>query len=294
MENPRDLTQTANQIRQDIIEMLLAAGSGHSGGSLGMADVFTALYFKLLKHNPKDPDWSDRDRVILSNGHICPVWYAALAEAGYFPKAELGTLRKINTRLQGHPHYKSAPGVENTAGPLGQGISQACGLALGLKMDKNPGYVICLTSDGEYQEGQTWESYLFAAKYALSNLIVFVDRNGIQIDGRTEDIMPLASLNAKLSAFNWHVQEIDGHDFTAIETAYQTALDEATKPSVIICNTIPGKGVSFMENDYRWHGKAPDKNQAAQALAELRQNQVSGDTSPLPEKTKSILITEVV
>lgn len=270
---PQELATKAQIIRQGIIETLATAGSGHSGGSLGMTDVFTALYFNLLKHDPHNPHWPDRDRVILSNGHICPVWYVTLAEAGYFPKEELKTLRKINSRLQGHPHLHSLPGVENTAGPLGQGISQACGLALGLRMDHKQNRVICLTSDGEHQEGQTWEAYLFAAKHALGNLTVFVDRNYIQIDGRTEDIMPLDPLAQKLTAFNWHVQEIDGHDFSAIQSAFETAQTLSDQPSVIICNTIPGKGVDFMENDYRWHGAAPSPEQAVQALTQLHTTQ---------------------
>lgn len=270
---PRELislTERAVSIRQSIITMLTTAGSGHSAGALGMADVFTALYFFLLKHKPHQPTWAGRDYVILSNGHICPVWYATLAEAGYFPKAELKTLRQLNSRLQGHPHLGSTPGVENTGGPLSQGISQACGLAYGLRLQGKANQVYCLMSDAEYQEGQTWEAYLFAAKYHLNNLTVCIDRNGIQIDGRTENIMPLEPLADKLAAFGWHVQSIDGHDITAIVQAVHTAQAVSTKPSVIICNTIPGKGVDYMEGDYHWHGSPPNAQQGAAALRQLR------------------------
>ncbi len=266
----QNLHETALTIRESIITMLLEAKSGHSAGSLGMADVFTALYFVLMKHDPANPTWSDRDRLLLSNGHICPVLYATLAEAGYFPKAELRTLRKINTRLQGHPHLGSLPGVENTSGPLGQGISQACGVALAFKIDQQPNRVYCITSDAEHQEGQTWESYLFAAKYRLDNLTVLVDRNQIQIEGVTEDVMPLEPFKEKLVAFGWHVQEIDGNDIEAIIKAVKQAHAIKEKPSVIICNTIPGKGVEFMEGDYHWHGQPPNQSEAKAALKELR------------------------
>ena len=257
-------------IRQEIITMLLAAGSGHSAGPLGMTDVFTALYFHILRHDPQRPNWEDRDRVLLSAGHICPVWYATLAEAGYFPKDELKTLRKLNSRLQGHPHYASLPGIENTSGPLGQGISQACGVAMSFKMDNRKNLVYAITSDGEHQEGQTWEAYLFAAKYRLSNLTILIDRNNIQISGQTEDVMPLEPLRAKLEAFGCHVQEVDGHNFDAIITACNEAKAVAHAPSAIICHTIPGKGVEFMEGDYKWHGTPPNKEQAKAALHELR------------------------
>lgn len=263
------LSHTATSIRRSIIEMIAHAGTGHTAGSLGMTDVLTALYFEIMNHDPQRPDWVERDRLFLSNGHICPGLYATLAEAGYFPRPELMTLNQIDSRLQGHPHYGALPGIECSSGPLGQGISQACGTAWALKYDHNPAQVYCLTSDGEHQEGQTWEAYLFAAKYRLSNLTVLVDRNNIQINGQTEEIMPLEPLARKLEAFNWHVQSIDGHDFPSIIAACQQARAVTYAPSVIICNTISGKGVSFMEGDYHWHSKAPSPEQTEQALREL-------------------------
>jgi len=265
-----EIAEKALKIRQSIIEMLLTAGSGHSAGSLDMADVFAALYFRVLNHNPRQPNWPNRDRVILSNGHICPVLYATLAEAGYFTKPELKTLRKLDTRLQGHPHYGSLPGIENTSGPLGQGLSQACGLALASKMDSRKNYIYALLSDGEHQEGQTWEAYMLAAKYRLHNLTVLIDRNNIQIDGETEDVMPLEPLRAKLEAFGWHVQEIDGHNLEAIIDACGQAQAVRHAPSAIICHTIAGKGVEYMEGEYLWHGAVPNKEQAKEALHELR------------------------
>lgn len=249
--------------------MLAQAGSGHTAGSLGMADVFTALYFNVLKHNPKQPNWPLRDRVILSNGHICPVWYAALAEAGYFPKAKLATLRQLDSPLQGHPLYHSLPGIENTSGPLGQGVSVAAGVAYALRLKKTNPHVFCLSSDGEQNEGQVWEAVMFAAKYKLSNLTIIVDRNHIQIDGPTEKVMPLDSLKKKYEAFNWQVFEIDGHKMEEIIAAFKKARAAANRPVCVIANTIPGKGVSFMENKYEWHGKAPNQEEAARALREL-------------------------
>lgn len=263
------LARRALRIRRSIITMLAHAQSGHSAGPLGMADVFAMLYFDILKHDPHQPHWPDRDRVILSNGHICPVLYATLAEAGYFSRQELFTLRQIDSRLQGHPHLGSVPGVENTSGPLGQGLSQACGLSLALRLDENPARVFALLSDGEQQEGQTWEAYQFAAKEQLNNLTVLIDRNNIQIDGPTEEIMPLDPLKEKIASFNWQVLSIDGHDHGAIKLACEEAAQETNKPTAIICNTIPGKGVSFMEGKYQWHGKPPSAEEAEQALAEL-------------------------
>ncbi|MBP9820327.1 transketolase [Candidatus Woesebacteria bacterium] len=270
-----DLNQVALRVRRLIIRMLLKAGSGHSAGPLGMADVFTALYFAVLQHRPNQPQWDGRDRVILSNGHICPVLYATLAEAGYFPKKEVLTLRAFESRLQGHPHLGSLPGVENTSGPLGQGLSQAAGLALGLRIDNKKNRVYCLLSDGEHQEGQTWEAYMFAAANRLTNLTVLIDRNNIQIDGYTEDIMPLHPLEKKIESFGWQVFEVDGHNIQAvIDTVHQAhAIQE--QPTAIICNTIPGKGVSFMENNYVWHGKPPHSDEAKRALRELRSLQGS-------------------
>jgi len=266
----RDLKIKANKIRQLIIEMLVAAGSGHSGGPLGMADIFTAFYFHILNHDPKNPSFPDRDRLVLSNGHICPVQYATMALAGYFPIEELKTLRKINSRLQGHPHRASLPGLETTSGPLGEGLSQAIGIALARNLDKKNYRVYCLTSDGEHEEGNTWEAVMFAAKYKLNNLIQVIDRNYIQIDGRTEDIMPLDPLKEKYESFNWNAIEVDGNDIKSFIEAVEKAKLIIDKPTIIIARTIPGKGVSFMENDYHWHGKPPNKEEAEKALVELK------------------------
>lgn len=264
------LERHALSIRMNIIKMLVAAGSGHSAGPLGLADIFTLLYFGILKHDPEKPTWKERDYLLVSNGHTCPVWYATLAEAGYFKTDELLTLRKLGSRLQGHPHLGSLPGIENTSGPLSQGFSQACGLAKALLMDNKKNQVYVVLSDGEHQEGQIWEAYMFAAKYRLHNLTVLIDRNTIQIDGDTEDIMPLEPLADKLTAFGWHVQEIDGHNFHELYTACETAKAVRHSPSVIICHTIAGKGVEFMEGEYLWHGKPPTAGQAHEAIQELR------------------------
>ncbi len=264
-----ELSAFAKKLRIDIIKMLVEAGSGHPGGALGMSDVFAVLYSKILKHNPLQPDWPERDRLILSNGHICPVLYASLAETGYFPIDDLAQLRKLGSGLQGHPHRGSLPGVENTSGPLGQGLSLACGLAAGLRLQGNPARIYCVMSDGEHQEGQTWEAYQFGAKEHLANLTVLLDRNGIQIDGRTEDIMALDPLAEKIRSFNWNVIEIDGHNFPAIEQAIESAQATTTGPTAVVCKTTPGKGVSFMENKFEWHGKAPNHEQAHEALKEL-------------------------
>jgi transketolase len=269
-EKVKFLEEKANQIRQLIIEMLLEAGSGHSAGPLGMADIFSAFYFHILRHDPKNPDWPDRDRLILSNGHICPVRYAAMALAGYFPIEELKTLRKINTRLQGHPHRTALPGVETTSGPLGEGISQAIGIAYAGILDKKDYHVYCITSDGEHQEGNTWEAYMWLGKNPLPNLTIIIDRNYIQIDGITEDVMPLEPLRQKLEAFKLHVLEVDGHNIRAFVDAVREAQSEWRRTSVIIAYTIPGKGVSFMEKKFEWHGKPPNKEEAKKALEELR------------------------
>lgn len=264
------LALIADDIRQDIIKALVEAGSGHSAGPLGMADVFTALYFYILNHDPENPTWKDRDRVVLSNGHIAPVWYVTLAHAGYFPKEEIYTLRKINSRLQGHPHVGSVPGVENTGGPLGQGLSQAIGMAIAAKMNGEKHQVYCMMSDGEHDEGQVWEAVLFAGKYKIHNVTAIMDRNNIQIDGMTEDIMPLEPLKEKYEAFNWHVIEVDGHNIDQIIDACNMAKAIYEKPVMIIAHTIPGKGVDFMEFDYHWHGKPPKPDEAKVALKELR------------------------
>ncbi len=266
----KQLELKANQIRQDIIAMLVEAGSGHSAGPLGMADIFTALYFHILKHDPQYPEWPGRDRLILSNGHICPVRYVAMAHAGYFPIEELKTLRRLGSRLQGHPHRQSLPGLETTSGPLGSGLSQAAGMALALKMDNLSNRVYCAMSDGEHDAGQTWEAVMFAAKYKLNNLTGIVDRNNIQIDGYTEDIMPLDDLKNKYESFNWHVLEIDGHNIRQFVEACTQAEVVHEKPTVIIARTIPGKGIDFMENKFEWHGKPPNKEEAQIALRELR------------------------
>lgn len=264
------LAETANTIRQHVIEMLLSAGSGHSAGSLGMADVFTALYFAVLNIDPADPWKADRDRVVLSNGHICPVWYATLAQRGFFDIDELGTLRKLGSRLQGHPHVRALPGIEATSGPLGQGLSQGIGMALAARLDEASWRTHVLLSDGEHDEGQTWEAVMFAGKYHLRTLTAWIDRNNIQIDGVTEDVMPLEPLAAKYEAFGWHVLQIDGHNFRSIIDAAHLADAVYEKPTVVICHTIPGKGVDFMEEDYTWHGIPPDRDQARRALGELR------------------------
>lgn len=263
------LEEQANRIRQIVIETLAGAGSGHTAGSLGMADIFSALYFHVLSHDPKRPDWPLRDRLVLSNGHICPVQYVALACAGYFPADELKTLRRINSRLQGHPHRTALPGIETTSGPLGSGLAQACGMALAASLDGLKSHIYCLTSDGEHQEGNHWEAVMFASRHKIGNLTVVVDRNNIQIDGTTEKVMPLESLRAKYEAWNWHVREIDGHNVQEFVDAANEAKAVWERPAVIIAHTIPGRGVSFMENDYLWHGKTPTKEEAARALREL-------------------------
>jgi transketolase len=272
--NEKDLTLKANEIRESIIEMLLEAGSGHTAGPLGMADIFTALYFGgILKHDPHKPSDPNRDRLVLSNGHICPVYYATLAHAGYLPIDELKTLRKFGSRLQGHPHREYLPILETSSGPLGSGLSQSAGMAHAIIMDegyKTDRYVYCLMSDGEHDEGNTWEAMLYAGKNKLRNLIAIVDRNNIQIDGYTEDIMPLEPLSKKWESFNWHVQEIDGHNFEEIMDAINKAKAVYERPSVIIARTIPGKGVKEFERDFTWHGKPPSKEEAKMALAELR------------------------
>ena len=266
----KELEEFANKTRELIIESLLEAGSGHSAGPLGMADIFTAFYFHILNHNPKDPYWPDRDRLILSNGHICPVRYASMALAGYFPVSELKTLRKLNSRLQGHPHRQALPGIETTSGPLGEGISQSIGMALAARLDNKKYHIYCITSDGEHQEGNTWEAIMFAPKYKVNNLTVVIDRNNIQIDGFTENVMPLESLRAKYEAFNWEVLEVDGNNIKAFVDTVAEARALFEKPTVIIAHTIPGKGVDFMEKDFTWHGKPPNEEQAKEALKQLR------------------------
>lgn len=265
----KELKIIANELRQDVIEMLVRAGSGHPGGSLGMADIFATLYFNILKHTPLDPQNPHRDRLVLSNGHICPILYASLARAGYFPLVKLKTLRRLNSQLQGHPHVGSLPGIETSSGPLGQGISQAVGMALAGKLDKKDYKIFCITSDGEHNEGQLWEAVMSAKKFKLDNLIVVVDQNGIQIDGHCKDIMPLEPLKKKYLAFGWQVIEINGHNYKQIISAFNKA-KKAKGPVVIIAKTVLGKGVKFMENKYSWHGKAPNQAEAELALKQLK------------------------
>ena len=261
----------ATDIRSDIITMLEHAGSGHSAGPLGLADIFTALYFDVMKHDPKNPDWADRDILLLSNGHCVPVRYATMAHAGYFPKKELLTLRKFGSRLQGHPERTRLPGMETTSGPLGCGLSQACGMALAMRMDKiTHRWVYVVMGDGELNEGNIWEAAMLGGKYRLNNVIGIIDRNNIQIDGPTEDVMPLEDLKGKWESFGWHVLEVNGNDIEAVIDACNMAKTIVEKPVMIIAHTIPGKGVDFMESDFHWHGAPPNHEQAKLALHELR------------------------
>lgn len=267
----KELELKADQIRQDVIKMLEHAGSGHSAGSLGQADIFTALYFDVMKHDPKNPDWAERDILVQSNGHTVPVRYAAMAEAGYFDRKELMTLRKLGTRLQGHPERTKLPGLESTSGPLGCGLSQACGISLALRMNKqHHRWVYVTVGDGELDEGNNWEAIMLASKYHLNNIVAIVDRNNIQIDGPTEVVMPLEDLKAKWEAFGWHVIEIDGNNIEAVIDACEMAHAIVEKPVCIIAHTVPGKGVDFMEYDFHWHGAPPNHEQAKVALKELR------------------------
>ena len=268
-----ELEEKANSIRMDIIDIVEDAGSGHVAGPLDMADIFSVLYFHTLKHDPKKPDWEERDRVVLSNGHICPVLYATLAHAGYFPLAELKTLRKFGSRLQGHPHREFLPILETSSGPLGSGLSQAVGMALADKMDHGPTSsrrIYALLSDGELECGQTWEAAMLGGKEKLYNLVAVVDRNNIQIDGYTENVMPLEPLSDKWRAWNWHVIEIDGHNIEEIIDAFEVSKSILEKPTVIIAHTIAGKGVKEFERDYRWHSQVIDKEQEKSALDQLR------------------------
>lgn len=262
----------AVEVRQAVINSLRLAGSGHSAGPLGMSDLLTALYFNILRIRPDEPNWCDRDLFVMSNGHCAPVLYAVLAERGFFPKDELNNLRKLGSPLQGHPERQLVPGLETTSGPLGSGLSQASGMAYVLKhLRRQPHrFVYCSLGDGELNEGNIWESVMFASKYKLNQLIAIVDRNYIQIGGNTEDVMPLENLADKWSSFGWHVQEIDGNDIRSIIGAIDKAKVIVDRPSVIVAHTIPGKGVSFMESDYRWHGMTPNDEQAKRAISELQ------------------------
>lgn len=268
----KELQKIANDLRKKIIQMLAEAKSGHTAGSLGMTDIFTFLYFLALKHDPKNPEWEKRDRVILSNGHICPVLYASMAKSGYFPEEELFTLRKLGSRLQGHPHKEFMPWLETSSGPLGSGLSQAVGMAIADKIYDGHKTFYALLSDGELNEGNTWEAILLATKHKLNNLIIVIDRNHIQIGGNTEKVLPLEDLKDKFKAFNCFTNEIDGHNFREINNAIYQAKKNITGVSVVIAKTIPGKGVKEWENDYKWHGKAPNKEEALKAIDELNKN----------------------
>lgn len=270
MLTPEELKKKANLLRYHVIEMTYAAGSGHPGGSLSAADLIAALYFRVLKHDPSNPAWEERDRFVLSKGHVAPVLYAALAESGYFPVEDLKTLRQIGSKLQGHPVRGKVPGVEMSTGSLGQGLSMACGIALAGKMDSADYNVYCLLGDGELQSGQNWEAMMFAAHNKLNNLIAFVDRNRLQIEGDTEKVLSLDPLPEKWMSFGWNVFEIDGHDINRILGAIEEA-KASDSPSVIIMNTFKGKGVSFMENKAEFHGRACKPEEYEKAIAELRE-----------------------
>ena len=265
----RELNLMANEIRKDIINMIYLAGSGHPGGSLSSADILTALYFSVMKHNPDKPEWPDRDRFVLSKGHACPALYATLARSGYIPLEELKTLRKLNSRLQGHPSKVDLPILEASTGSLGQGLGIAVGMALGLKLDQKDSRVYCLMGDGEQDEGEIWESAMAGAHYHLDNLCGIVDHNFLQIDGNTKAVMNTEPLDEKYKAFGWHVIKVDGHDMEELLKAFAGAQQVKGKPSLILARTTKGKGVSFMENKAEWHGKAPNKQEAEQALSEL-------------------------
>ncbi len=270
--NERQIAKKAQKIREHIITSLASAGSGHSAGPLGLADVFAALFFSILRIKPEEPGWKDRDVLIMSNGHCAPVLYAAMAERGFFAVDELRSLRKFGSRLQGHPERLMLPGLETTSGPLGSGLSQAAGYAYGLQhLDHNvQRFVYCVLGDGELNEGNIWEAAMFAGKYRLSQLVAIIDRNNIQISGSTESVMPLENLKDKWESFGWHVQEIDGHNIESIVESASMARAITNRPSVIIAHTIPGRGVEFMENDYRWHGLSPNDEQAKRAIEEIR------------------------
>ncbi len=264
------LEKKAELIRETVVEMLVAAGSGHTAGPLGLADIFAAFYFHILKHDPQNPLWSERDWLVLSNGHTVPVRYAAMAHAGYFPIEECKTLRKFGTRLQGHPEREKLPGVETTSGPLGSGLSQAAGIAYAHRMDGKRNTVYCVMSDGEQEEGNTWEAVMFAGKHKLANLTAVMDRNNIQIDGMTEEVMPLEPVADKYRAFNWHVLEVDGHNIRQFIEAVDEARAIVEKPVLIIAHTIPGKSVPEIEGDYHWHGKPPSKEEGKRFLKAIR------------------------
>lgn len=270
-----DLKLKANRVRRLIIESLMGAGSGHTAGSMGMADVFVTLYFRVLNHRPDSPSWEGRDRLVLSNGHICPALYSTMAEAGYFPVEELKTLRKLGSRLQGHPHRECLPGLETTSGPLGSGLSQLTGMALADRIDNGENsekFFYCLLSDGELDSGNSWEAGMLTAKEGLGNVVAVIDRNNIQIDGFTQKVMPLEPLKDKWQSWGWLVTEIDGHDFNQIvEALEEPKKQKKDRPTVIVAQTIPGKGVKDFEGKYEWHGKVPNEEQGRKALEELEE-----------------------
>ncbi len=269
INSAKELRLMANTLRQDIVRMLVPAASGHFAGPLGLSEIFTALFFNEMKYDVKKPDWAGRDRFVLSNGHCAPVFYAAMGRAGYYPIEETLKLRSLGSRFQGHPSRHWMPQVENSSGPLGEGLAIACGMALAGKLDKADWRVYCVTSDGEHQEGSTWEAVMLANKYKLDNLVALCDRNYIQIDGKTEDVMPLGDMAEKYRAFGWHAITVDGNNIAAILSALAEARATKGKPTMIIADTVPGKGVSFAENNYKWHGIAPKPEEAQKAIAEL-------------------------
>ena len=269
LQTVKELSLMANSMRSDVVRMLAHAASGHTAGPLGMADIFSVLFFREMKYRAAEPKWEGRDRFVLSNGHICPILYSAMARAGFFPLEELSTLRKLGSRLQGHPSMAKLPGIESSSGPLGEGLAIACGMALSGKMDNARWRVYCATSDGEHQEGSTWEAVMLAAKYKLDNLVAVCDRNYIQIDGGTEDVMPLGDMAEKYRAFGWHAITVDGHSYAAVMNALDEARATKGKPTMIIANTVPGKGVLAFEGNYKWHGVAPKPEEASKALEEL-------------------------
>jgi len=270
INNVRELKLIANNIRIDVVKMLHEAKSGHPGGSIGLADIITVLYFNAMTYNPQKPEWEERDRLILSNGHVCPVLYSAMAEAGYFPKEELMSLRKLGSRLQGHPHRSALPGLETSSGPLGQGLSQAVGMAIVAKTEHKHWRTYCIVSDGEQDEGQSWEAALLASKYKLGNLTVIMDRNNIQIDGTTYEVLPLEPLADKYKSFGWNVIKVNGHYIQGLLDAIKKAKEVTDKPTIIIAKTVPGKGIPFMEYMVEWHGKVPGKEQTEEAIKVLK------------------------
>ena len=280
LQSAKELRLMANTLRSDIIRMLVPAQSGHTAGPLGLADIFSILFFHEMNYDAKNPKWNERDRFVLSNGHVCPVLYAAMARAGYYPIEETLTLRKIGSRFQGHPSKHWMPEIENSSGPLGEGLAIASGIALAGKMDKKSWRVYCMTSDGEHQEGSTWEAVMFAAKYKLDNLVAICDRNYIQIDGNTEDIMPLGDLVAKYRAFGWNALAVNGHDYAALMKALEDAKRMKGRPTMIIAETTPGKGVAMFENKFEWHGVAPKKEEAEKALAEISEERKKIEAMP--------------